>query len=201
MKQCNIYKGQLLRLQMHIFFDLVLWLSGIYPTDKLLGSKPKKYKVMCCNIICNSQRSEIISMFINTLWYFNLYEISSLKKEWGGLSCIDMNHFPRYLHTHICVFSHSVVSKLFVTPWTVAHKAPLSRAFSRQEYWSGLPCPPPGDLPNPGIEARFLALWWMLYCLSHEKSSHSYMLLPKISLEEENYIVWRLGKKTFHYSN
>ena len=40
---------------------------------------------------------------------------------------------------------------LFVTPWTVAHQAPLSRAFCRQEYWSGLPCPPPGDLPDPGI--------------------------------------------------
>ena len=38
------------------------------------------------------------------------------------------------------------------TPWTVAHQASLSMGFSTQEYWSGLPCPPPGDLPNPGIE-------------------------------------------------
>ena len=37
------------------------------------------------------------------------------------------------------------------TPWTVAHQAPLSMEFFRQEYWNGLPCPPPGDLPNPGI--------------------------------------------------
>ena len=42
--------------------------------------------------------------------------------------------------------------RLFVTPWTVARQAPLSTGFSRQEYWSGLPCSPPGDLPNPGIE-------------------------------------------------
>ena len=42
--------------------------------------------------------------------------------------------------------------RLFATPWTVAHQAPLSMRFSRQEYWSGLPCPPPGDLPDPGIE-------------------------------------------------
>ena len=41
---------------------------------------------------------------------------------------------------------------LFVTLWTVARQAPLSMGFSRQEYWSGLPCPPPGDLPVPGIE-------------------------------------------------
>ena len=41
---------------------------------------------------------------------------------------------------------------LFATPWTVAHQAPLSREFSRQEYWSGLPFFPPRDLPDPGIE-------------------------------------------------
>ena len=42
--------------------------------------------------------------------------------------------------------------RLFVTPWTVACQAPLSTGFSRQEYWSGLLCPPPGDLPHPGIK-------------------------------------------------
>ena len=42
--------------------------------------------------------------------------------------------------------------QLFVTPWTVAHQAPPSMGFSRQEYWSGLPFPSPGDLPDPGIE-------------------------------------------------
>ena len=42
------------------------------------------------------------------------------------------------------------------TLWTLAHQAPLSMGFSRQEYWSGLPCPSPGDLPNPGIEPRCL---------------------------------------------
>ena len=43
-------------------------------------------------------------------------------------------------------------SCLTVTPWTAAHQAPLSRGFSRQEYWSGLPLSPPGDLPKPGIK-------------------------------------------------
>ena len=46
----------------------------------------------------------------------------------------------------------------FVTPWTVAHHAPLSMGFSRQEYWSGLPFPSPGDLPNPGTEPKSPAL-------------------------------------------
>ena len=42
--------------------------------------------------------------------------------------------------------------RLFVTPWTVAPQAPLSMGFPRQEYWSGWPFPPPGELPNPGVE-------------------------------------------------
>ena len=42
--------------------------------------------------------------------------------------------------------------RLSVTPWTVAHQAPPSMGFSKQEYWSGLPCAPPGDCPTPGTE-------------------------------------------------
>ena len=49
--------------------------------------------------------------------------------------------------------------RLFVIPWTVAHQAPPSMGFSRQEYWSGLPFPSPRDLPDPGIEPRSPALW------------------------------------------
>ena len=52
-------------------------------------------------------------------------------------------------HLCACVLSHV---QLFVTPCTVAHQAPLSMGFFRQEYWNGLPCPPPGDLPDPGIK-------------------------------------------------
>ena len=48
--------------------------------------------------------------------------------------------------------------RLFATPWTVAYEALPSMGFSRQDYWSGLPCPPPGDLPDPGIESRSTAL-------------------------------------------
>ena len=50
------------------------------------------------------------------------------------------------------MFSHSVVSDSLGTPWTVAHQGPLSMGFPRQEYWSGLPFPPSGALPYPGIE-------------------------------------------------
>ena len=55
----------------------------------------------------------------------------------------------------LSLFSHVL---LFVTPWTVAHQAPLSMGFSRQEHWSGLPFPPPGDLPDPGIQPTSSAL-------------------------------------------
>ena len=48
--------------------------------------------------------------------------------------------------------------RLLATPWTVAHQAPPSVEFSRQEYWSGLPCPPPGELPKLGIEPVPLCL-------------------------------------------
>ena len=57
--------------------------------------------------------------------------------------------------------------QLFVTPWTVARQAPLSVEFSRQEYWSGLPFPPPGDLPNAGIKPVSPALQADSLLLSH----------------------------------
>ena len=52
----------------------------------------------------------------------------------------------------LCVCQSLSCVCLFATPWTVAHQAPLSMGISRQEYWSGMPCPSPGDLPDPGIE-------------------------------------------------
>ena len=54
--------------------------------------------------------------------------------------------------------SHFSLVPLFVTLWTAARQAPLSVGFSRQENWSGLPRPSPGDLPDPGIKPRSLAL-------------------------------------------
>ena len=50
------------------------------------------------------------------------------------------------------VLSRFIHVQLYAIPWTVACQAPLSMEFSRQEYWSGLPCPPSGDLPDPGIK-------------------------------------------------
>ena len=52
----------------------------------------------------------------------------------------------------VCVLSCFSCVRLFATLWTVAHQAPLSMGFPRQEYWSGLPCPPPEEISHPGME-------------------------------------------------
>ena len=59
------------------------------------------------------------------------------------------------------------MSNSLVTPWTVAHQAPLSMGFSRQEYWSGLPFLPPGDFPSPGTEPASLALAGGFFTADH----------------------------------
>ena len=59
---------------------------------------------------------------------------------------------------YVCVCESLSRVRIFATPWTVAHQAPLFMGFSRQEYWSGLPFPSPGDHPNPGIKPQSPAL-------------------------------------------
>ena len=63
----------------------------------------------------------------------------------------------------VCVLSCFSHVQLFVNPWTVVCQAPLSMGFSRQEYWNGLPYPPPGDLPGPGINPHLLHCRQILY--------------------------------------
>ena len=87
-------------------------------------------------------------------WYILAYEMAPL---------LQLTHFYSLLWVLLFLSSGGggLVAKLcptLETPWTVACRAPLSMGFSRQEYWSGLPFPSPGDLPNPGIEPRFPAL-------------------------------------------
>ena len=66
-----------------------------------------------------------------------------------------------FLHTCVCVLSHFSHVQLFATLWTVAHQAPLSMGFSRQEYWSGLPFRLPGDLPKSMGLQRVRQDWGM----------------------------------------
>ena len=81
---------------------------------------------------------------------------SKLRKDYVKAVCCH----PVYL-TYMQSGGGGLVTKsclTLATPWTVACQAPLSMGFSRQEYWSGLPFPSPGDLPDPGIEPRSPAL-------------------------------------------
>ena len=75
--------------------------------------------------------------------------------------------------------------RLFVTPWTIARQAPPSIGFSRQEYWSGLPFPPPGDLPNPGTVPMSLALAGSFFTTSAtwEARDHIGVLSPGLKPE------------------
>ena len=78
---------------------------------------------------------------------------STINKE-GSIYTINV-YIPSYkAQTHItpCHACCSGMSRLFETPWTVIHQAPLSMEFSSQEYWSQLPFPTPGDRPKPGTE-------------------------------------------------
>ena len=75
-------------------------------------------------------------------------EIMPFAVTWMDLKSVILNEVVRQRRSEVKSLSRV---RLFV--WTVACQAPLSMGFSRQQYWSGLPFPSPGDLPNPGIEA------------------------------------------------
>ena len=86
-------------------------------------------------------------------------DIARLAHEWMPVPsstshsmAITRNPLFQTLESFACMLSPFSHIQLFGTPQTVAHQAPLSMGFSRQEYWSGLPCPSPGDLPDPGIK-------------------------------------------------
>ena len=84
-----------------------------------------------------------------------LFCTSSLYRSQCGSSQVVVQNLQVPL---LLSFSRSAVSNSSGTPWTVAHQARLSMRFPRQEYWSGLPFPPPGDLPDLGVKLVTLAL-------------------------------------------
>ena len=88
--------------------------------------------------------------------------------ETGKLHVREWNQNIPYHHVVFC-FSPSVMSDSFVTPWTVACQVPLSMGFPRQECWSGLPFPSPGDLPSPKITCTTPTWQVTSLSLSHMK--------------------------------
>ena len=84
--------------------------------------------------------------------FTRLFSLSLLLPENMFISTIFLDS------AHVCVLSHFKHVWLFATPWTIAPQAPLSMGFSRQGYWSGLPFPSPGDLPDPEVKLLSPAL-------------------------------------------
>ena len=101
-----------------------------------------------------------------------------------------------------CTPSHFSPVRLLGTLWTVAHQPPLSMVFTRQEYWSGLPCSPPGDLPDPGIKPSSSvspALQvdsQIRHCLSHQGSPD--LPLPSLNVRGHGEAVSLLRRGTCH---
>ena len=97
----------------------------------------------------------------SSIFFFFLAVVNTLESH----KIFFLMHLQNGLN-ELCMLSRFSRVRLFVTPWTVVRQAPLSMSFSRQEYWSGLPCPPPGDPPDPGIELMshvFSIGRWILY--------------------------------------
>ena len=96
-------------------------------------------------IPCQSMHYWQLKIFAQLL-FWKISDIIEKLEEWQTSICSSLAFM-------LSRFSHV---QLFATLWTVAYQAPLSMRFSRKEYWSGLPCPPPGDLPDPGVELMSL---------------------------------------------
>ena len=88
------------------------------------------------------------------------------------------------IHPCECMLSHFSHVQLFVTPWTVAHQAPLSIEFSREEYWSGLPCPPPGDLLDWKNPLLLCLLHWQVGSLPLGPPGKPTIINHKVSLNK-----------------
>ena len=108
----------------------------------------------CSPINCNS-----LGSFVHEILQARILEGVALPSCRGSSPSRDQTHISfvfcfgrQVLCAVLSSFSHV---RLFATPWTVAFQAPLSKGFSRQAYWSGLSCPFPRDLSNPGIEPQF----------------------------------------------
>ena len=122
---------------------------------------------------CYLYRLLIIFMAYKTI--FIVLSISVLNfsddQNNNGPFYLNQNSMAIRILMRVSVLSHFSCVWLCVTLWTAAGQAPLSRGFSRQEDWSGLPCPPPGGLPDPGIQPASPALQVVSLLLSHQGSS------------------------------
>ena len=105
-----------------------------------------------------NRANENSTQFSTNFPFIDKKENTWMNSSWHAAFQYPMHLFKRYSIWCACVLSGISSGRLFETPWTEAHQAPLSMGFSRQEYWSWWLCPPPGDLHNPGKESVSPAL-------------------------------------------
>ena len=125
------------------------------------------------------------------LWkQLHIEELKKIKLLALNYLCISVSRFVLLVSSDRCMCVRAYLFSrvwLFVTPWMIAHQTPLSMGFSRQEYWSGLPFPPPGYLPDPGIEEMSPAS----LTLQMDSSLLSHQGLPDVCGGSPN-IYWQL---------
>ena len=153
--------------------NLLKYLSGL-PLSS--SRSPVIWMLVCCVLSRRSLRlsSFITSFFIGLISSYFHHSFNSLIHSSASVILLLFPSSVFYISVIVFISVCSLVLLLscfscvwlFETPWTVAHQAPLFMEFSRQEYWSGLPCPSPGDLPDPGIKRGLLhcrqILYWQL---------------------------------------
>ena len=97
----------------------------------------------------------VFMLLTGSTFFFHFYFIfywNTVALHWCVSFCYTAK-WVSHMYTYVCMHAESLSCVwLCATAWTVAHQAPLSMGFFREEYWSGLPCPSLGDLPDPGVE-------------------------------------------------
>ena len=126
---------------------LFQWVSSSHQVAKVLEFQ--------LQISPSNEYSGLVSRQFNLITSIKI--LSPNKVTFWSTRCYNCNTFF-FFKVFMCLLSLFSHVRLFETLWSVAHWVPVSIGFSRQEYWSGLPCPPPGDLPNLGIKHMSLSL-------------------------------------------
>ena len=124
----------------------------LYARQQKRHRSPRFLEAPVCSLFLPLEHTVVFLVFFICDY---LSSSSALEASWEWRPChlfIKKFVYPRKYSVYVCMLSCFSCVRLCATPWTVAHQAPLSMGFSWQEYWSGLPCPPPGHLPDPGIK-------------------------------------------------
>ena len=135
---------------------------------------PIKSKMFTCRTLLQTPANSMMSMIRKVFWYWKLFKMRSISCYYVELAMVVISllqtiilHYYDLLYSYcmLLFFIHLYYQYIYVylcvcaqlcpnlwTLWTIGHQAPLSMGFPRQEYWSGLPCPSPGDFPHSGIK-------------------------------------------------